>query len=760
MIVKAGKTWYHLRVLRAARNSFTGMVQVCGSAFRTAAPDLSRLSLHSYNKETCEVKRILGVIGSFSALAVLLAVIALAGVLGVSAEGVSDVFLFRYFSGDGIYSRFGDVYESQWVKGKDITTVYPIASYAYEIDDNGRQYQDVWNEAWNAFSGSENSRICYRVEFGTSDGKSFDVLIVKPGDELVYKEYLENYLYDDIRVPKNTWYSHLTPEDTGDLILSSMKITAGSKVDYINTDIKITACVYSGEGDIGDDGKYKGSVTSSVTLVRKAEPLSISVKKGDNSLPTLLDKDYKTSEAFVSGDTVTVKSNSPMAGIYVIWDAPVKPWTITFNGKEEEKGQNGFIHDYIEVDGATECVIKTTGWTKISEIYAYSEGKLPSDVQVWDKPLEKADLLVFSTHADDEVLFFGGAITLYNALDYKTQVVYMCNYWNGSKVREHEKLDGLWAMGLRNYPVNMEFDDYYSETLAEAKKQYDFEKLTASVAENIRRFKPQVIVTHDIDGEYGHGGHMVLCAALREAVPKTGDESFLPESVQKYGAWDVPKTYLHLYGENKLRLDLRQSMDVLNGKTPLEVEKNAYKKHVSQQWTWFYVDDEYYLSCADFGLYRTTVGLDSGANDMMENIVSYAEQERLAEEERLRLEEEERLRKEEEERLKKEEEERLKREEEERLKREEEERLRQEEEERKRQEEEQRRLEEEERLRREEEERSKTIPTPEPEEPVNTPKLDAGKIAGGVALVLIAILICVFVMVPAAKKLIMRLRRK
>jgi hypothetical protein len=93
----------------------------------------------------------------------------------------------------------------------------------------------------------------------------------------------------------------------------------------------------------------------------------------------------------------------------------------------------------------------------------------------------------------------------------------------------------------------------------------------------------------------------------------------------------VPKTYLHLYGENKLRLDLRQKMDVLGGMTPLEVEKNAYLKHESQQWTWFYVDDEYEYSCAAFGLYRTTVGNDSGINDMMENIVSYAEQERTPE---------------------------------------------------------------------------------------------------------------------------------
>lgn len=662
-------------------------------------------------------------------------------------EGVTTVTLYRKDRDRGVFNPFGGVFESDWVAGKDITSIYPLASDAQEIAINGRHYQDVWNGAWRSFEGWEECKICYRVEFGTSDGKSFDVMIMKPGDELVYSEYLENYIYDDIRVSKDQWYSHLTPGDTGDLTLSSMKVTAGKKVDLINTPVRISACVYKDTGDFDAEGYYKGSVSSSVTLVRRAAALKVSLTKGGETLSSMSDKDYKTSVAFSGGDEILIRSETPIAGLYVIWDAPVKPWKLTFNGKEEQHGETGFIHDYVKTGGATECKITISGWTKISEIYAYSEGELPSDVQIWDEPLEKADMLVFSTHADDEVLFFGGAITLYKALGYRVQVVYMCNYWNGSKVREHEKLDGLWTMGVRNYPVNMEFDDYYSETLEEAKKTYSYDKLLVSVTENIRRFKPQVIVTHDINGEYGHGGHMILCAALREAAEKTPDASFEPDSAEKYGAFDVPKTYLHLYKENALKLDLRTGMDELGGLTPLEVEKKGYEKHVSQQWTWFYVDDEYQYSCAAFGLYRTTVGPDTGKNDMMENIVSYGEQERIAEEERLRQEEEERLRQEEEERR--------------RL--EEEERLRQEEEERKRQ--------EEERLKREEEERNKT-PEPDATETSSqegTPgssqnqtrqRSDPTRKIIGILMVVLIILIVVFGVIPAAATLVKRLRKK
>lgn len=80
-----------------------------------------------------------------------------------------------------------------------------------------------------------------------------------------------------------------------------------------------------------------------------------------------------------------------------------------------------------------------------------------------------------------------------------------------------------------------------------------------------------------------------------------------------------------------LTMNLRLPLSRMGNRTSIEVQTAAYKKHVSQQWCWFYVSDDYEYSCADFGLYRTTVGNDTG-NDMLENITTYEEQERLAKE--------------------------------------------------------------------------------------------------------------------------------
>ena len=266
----------------------------------------------------------------------------------------------------------------------------------------------------------------------------------------------------------------------------------------------------------------------------------------------------------------------------------------------------------------------------ICKLYAFGEGDVPSWVQQWNPPCDTADILLISTHADDEQLFFGGIIPYYaGELGLKVQVAYYTNYWNGANVREHEKLDGLWTVGVRNISVNGDFDDIYATSLETAKEVYSYDDTVGFMTELIRRFKPLVVVGQDLNGEYGHGGHMITAAAICDAVQISADPDSYPDSAVKYGTYDVPKTYLHLYPENRIELDCRRTLSNFGGKTVLEVAQEGYLQHASQQWCWFYVSDDYEYSCARFGLYRTTVGYDTTA-DILENVVTYEEQGRIA----------------------------------------------------------------------------------------------------------------------------------
>ena len=383
--------------------------------------------------------------------------------------------------------------------------------------------------------------------------------------------------------------------------------------------------------------------------------------------------------------TITAKDGRAIGAVYIKWDDPVIPYQIRTDQSTIECGKYGFLHEFILLPEDSQTVTVLLPQQQQMRLYKnevriFTDESVPDDVQIWSPPCERADIILIPAHSDDEILYMGGIAPTYGAeLGARVQVVYMTEFRSTNQsVREHEKLDGLWVDGVRNYPVCGNFRDVYCNDLADAKKKYDYQAAVDYLTDMIRRFQPQVVVTHDFNGEYGHGFHMLTASAAAQALENAADDTCRTDTefFLTYGAWDTPKAYFHLYGENKIRMDLRIPLESMGGQTALEVAKEAYKKHVSQQKWSFYVSDDYEHSCAEFGLYRTNVGYDTG-NSMLENIVLYREQERLAREEQERLvrEDQERLEREEQERLEREEQERLAREEQERLAREEQERL-------------------------------------------------------------------------------------
>ncbi|MBR3158675.1 MAG: PIG-L family deacetylase [Atopobiaceae bacterium] len=385
------------------------------------------------------------------------------------------------------------------------------------------------------------------------------------------------------------------------------------------------------------------------TNAPEASPVAVSLTRSSGGDTEALSYgSYELAASFDPGETLTVSAQdgSTLGSLYVKWYAIPGPWTLRYNdasgqSHQQSCGQNDFLHEYIvlEGSGATSCELSFPNGAEACTLDAYTPGAAPAGVQTWNPPCDKADFLVCSTHADDEILWLGGVLATYTGgRGLATQVAYMTNYWNGDVRREHEKLDGLWAIGVRNYPVNASFEDVYAEDLETAQAIYNQDEVSAFFTGLVRRFKPLVVVCQDFAGEYGHGGHQVLALAVQEAVDKGADAMFCSDTAQTYGTWDVPKTYYHLYDQNRITLDLHQPIANLGGMTAIEAQQNAYEKHTSQQWTWFYVSDDpndpyaSQINCSEFGLYRSTVGPDT-SNDMLEHVTTYEEQEAAAEQE-------------------------------------------------------------------------------------------------------------------------------
>ena len=408
--------------------------------------------------------------------------------------------------------------------------------------------------------------------------------------------------------------------------------------------------------------------------------------------------DGKTVTAVYAGRnaSLTLEHAEGIGSLYLIFDIEYGPYTVTNNdtGETGTWGERNLLHEFVDLEGAFGTAPKSVTVTfgeeelYINELYAFTPGQVPDFVQRWEQPRENAtDLILFSTHGDDEQLFFAGVLPYYaKEMGYEVLVVYLTNHRNLTRERAHEMLNGLWAVGVTTYPVWGNFPDFHIKSITGAysifaNQGHTEEDLTRYVVENIRRFKPKVAVGHDPLGEYSHGQHMVYSDVLQKAVQRTMDPAYFPESAEAYGVWDVPKTYLHLYTENQIWMDWDQPLESFDGMTAFEVTKNiGFPCHASQ-----FVDFAWYMSYVDtaaevpnygpceYGLFRSTVGEDVAKNDFFENVLTYEqdarkaqeeeqarqEAERLAQEEAQRQQEEEALRQQEEEQRKREEADRI-----------------------------------------------------------------------------------------------------
>lgn len=356
---------------------------------------------------------------------------------------------------------------------------------------------------------------------------------------------------------------------------------------------------------------------------------------------------------------LTLTREEGVGSLYFIFDDAYEPYTVTDveTGTSVTCGENGFLHDFVDLEQAfgkipTKVQI-TMGElkTRITEIRVFGPGEVPDYVQRWKLPPEKeVDLLLFSAHGDDEQLFFSGLLPEYaGQRGYEVLVAYLTDHHNNGNLRCHEMLDGLWAVGVTNYPVFGAFPDYYTKELDDAyeiykNNGYDQQMLLGYVVEQLRRYQPMVAVGHDVEGEYGHGMHRLYSDLLQKAVEISMDPEQFPETAEQYGVWDVPKTYLHMYPENPIVMDWDQPLSNFDGKTAFEVTRDlGFPAHHSQYWDFSWYSSPYvrasdipmYGPC-DYGLFRTTVGEDVQKNDFFENTQTHAEAK--AEQERLEAE--------------------------------------------------------------------------------------------------------------------------
>ncbi len=338
---------------------------------------------------------------------------------------------------------------------------------------------------------------------------------------------------------------------------------------------------------------------------------------------------WKSNKANNNYLEVHLPEGETCSGVQIKWAAINRKWCVEVEKDGEWTAVDGFqegrefLTTWTPLDGVTAFRIASHSNyphdLRIDELIVLSEGERPENIQVWEPTYEKADMMVVVGHPDDEYVFLGAVIPYYGAERGKRVLVTYIT--ESTHYRRTELLDGLWTAGQRSYPLTGLFHDRYTMSLGTAYQRLGENKVKNYIISLFRKHRPDVVVTQDIHGEYGHGVHKICADSVINALKKSGSAKYDRESAKLYGTWDVPKCYIHLYPENQIIFDWNEmKLSAFGGRSAFEVANDAWHCHLSQQKSKYevYMDGPY--NSQIFGLYRSTVGPDKAHDDFFENI--------------------------------------------------------------------------------------------------------------------------------------------
>lgn len=286
------------------------------------------------------------------------------------------------------------------------------------------------------------------------------------------------------------------------------------------------------------------------------------------------------------------------------------------------------------------------GLPNIEELFLGSDPQENESGKPWRPRPASTALMVVSAHPDDEGIFFGGTIPYYaRTKNLTTLLVSMTSGdWTlKPDEREGELRDAAWAYGIRYQPLLPRFRDVSNSVQTPYANKIDATwdywadgvlqndgsdvetgktKAVQYLAKLFRQYRPEIVATHDLNGEYGHFNHVATAWAVTQAMTVAADPARTEAELGLLPPWQIKKLYVHRYQNQRLFHDYWEipSIDHNGGmKTPRQVANIGLDFQISQgrpSVSTVYAAGEVNSTWAPhpsewWGLYHSTVGPDS-----------------------------------------------------------------------------------------------------------------------------------------------------
>jgi N-acetylglucosamine malate deacetylase 2 len=148
------------------------------------------------------------------------------------------------------------------------------------------------------------------------------------------------------------------------------------------------------------------------------------------------------------------------------------------------------------------------------------------------------DVIAFFAHPDDETMLCGGTLALLASLGARVHLLVatrgeggemgeppLCEREQLGALREEELRCATQALGV----VSLALMTYIDPTVGPENELYPFtenvEEVAAQLVEAIRYWQAGALITHGVNGEYGHPAHKLVYQAARLAVHMLGEDA-------------------------------------------------------------------------------------------------------------------------------------------------------------------------------------------------------------------------------------------
>ena len=178
-------------------------------------------------------------------------------------ENIVPISIYGNGENDTLKNMTED-FHTKWIKKKDIT-VFSVLTTKKDVISDHDYFQNIWEKYASDYE-SVKYQLGYEISFKLTDKTTIHKTILSPKDVDEFYDYLEIYLYDSAQEPIGKWYSHLLESQMKeDTLMTSIKLTAGSKMDMIDGPITLKAFTYDTTDDF-ESGFYRGNQIVSVDI--------------------------------------------------------------------------------------------------------------------------------------------------------------------------------------------------------------------------------------------------------------------------------------------------------------------------------------------------------------------------------------------------------------------------------------------------------------------------------------------------------------